>query len=232
MNFSWKIDPFDSKILGLNAAKITSIETVSDIKPLVDDLRKSDVDYAVFRFQSSRVDLAQGLEKSEFILVDGSIELETVLQKSKSESESLDNASLEDLPRLAEICKRAFNGSRFFNDPEISKSKARSVYSSWIKNSINGYADQVLIYKINKLIAGFVTLKTNRIDLIAVDPEYQGLGIGKKLVKSALKFLENKGFVKISIETQIQNIPAIRIYEGCGFRTVETYLTYRMLLKK
>jgi ribosomal protein S18 acetylase RimI-like enzyme len=59
-----------------------------------------------------------------------------------------------------------------------------------------------------------------------VGKEFQGNGIGKMLVKSALSYIKDSGGDNAKIETQIQNISAIRAYASCGFKAIETYLTF------
>jgi hypothetical protein len=39
------------------------------------------------------------------------------------------------------------------------------------------------------------------------------------------------GAKKSEIETQMANIPAIRAYQSCGFKIVDSYLTFRWAKK-
>ncbi|MCL5292731.1 MAG: GNAT family N-acetyltransferase [Actinobacteria bacterium] len=59
-----------------------------------------------------------------------------------------------------------------------------------------------------------------RILSIAVDPAYQGRGIGGKLTKAALDLLRASGIEKVMLEVREGNEAAYRIYTKFGFREV------------
>lgn len=61
-----------------------------------------------------------------------------------------------------------------------------------------------------------------RILSLAVLPEFQGSGIGRKLVEEGLKYLFNRNVSKIRLEVRPENIPAVNLYEGLGFRIVSS----------
>ena len=232
MNFSWKKDPFDSKILLYNTAKIDSIESVDDIQSLIEALKKEGIEYATYRLPSTQIEMAQNLEKLGFLLVDGSINFEADLRSiTIGEFENIEEAKESDLERLRDISGSSFSLTRFFNDPIISIDKAQSIYREWITNSLNGYADKVFVYKKEGKVLGYVTVKDRHIQLIAVESSHQGKGIGKKLIWAAVAHLKKRNLDKIFIETQIQNIKAIRAYTKCGFKAVDTFFTFRILLE-
>jgi ribosomal protein S18 acetylase RimI-like enzyme len=71
----------------------------------------------------------------------------------------------------------------------------------------------------DKVIAWCVASKSNNtalIDAIYVLPEYQGKGIGKKMMQIALEWLFS--FSEIRLEVAIYNENAIRFYEKFGFK--------------
>lgn len=55
----------------------------------------------------------------------------------------------------------------------------------------------------------------NRIGAIYILPTYQGMGIGKKLIKNALDWLGHKQSVFVNVV--IYNDQAINFYKACGF---------------
>lgn len=59
-----------------------------------------------------------------------------------------------------------------------------------------------------------------RILSIAVDPDYQGRGLGKKLTAAALDILRDSGVHKIMLEVREWNEAAYHIYKKFGFREV------------
>ncbi len=70
--------------------------------------------------------------------------------------------------------------------------------------------------------AGFIDFKENaksiKIMGLAVIPELQGKGIGKKLILEALEFAVRKGKEVVYLLVAMENSIAIRMYEEFGFR--------------
>lgn len=54
---------------------------------------------------------------------------------------------------------------------------------------------------------------------IAVVPAAQGQGVGKRLLQEFLKRYDS-AFPALSLSVRDDNVPALRIYEACGFRRV------------
>jgi len=52
---------------------------------------------------------------------------------------------------------------------------------------------------------------------IVVNPEFRGLGIGRKLLECGIQWAHEKGFPGVMLETQDNNVPACMLYQSCGF---------------
>lgn len=52
---------------------------------------------------------------------------------------------------------------------------------------------------------------------LAVDPAAQGRGIGRSLVRSSARWAAREGARSLMLNTQTDNVPAIRLYESEGF---------------
>ena len=52
---------------------------------------------------------------------------------------------------------------------------------------------------------------------IAVDPAYQGRGIGRRLMMFAIEFGIERGAACVLLEVRVSNSPALRLYRGLGF---------------
>jgi len=83
-----------------------------------------------------------------------------------------------------------------------------------------------LVALVNGKVAGYLgyhsptPLETNQHVLeidIAVDLPFQGMGIGKRLLKSAEEIFKEKGIKKLSLRVLETNKGAIRFYQKCGF---------------
>ena len=64
-----------------------------------------------------------------------------------------------------------------------------------------------------KLIAYFNLYCNN----LYVLKEYRKQGLAKKLVYYSFDFAKEKGFKKVMLNVAKDNVPAIKLYEGCGF---------------
>jgi len=61
---------------------------------------------------------------------------------------------------------------------------------------------------------------------LAVEPRYQGRGIGRELVLHALTALGRLGLGRMTVNTQADNLPSQRLYQSLGFR--ETGMRIRL----
>lgn len=82
-----------------------------------------------------------------------------------------------------------------------------------------GYLLKCKIYVATKeeKIVGFVGLRPHELSFLYVDPTFQNLGIGKKLMEFALKQLERP----IKLEVFTDNSAAKTLYEKYGFKVIE-----------
>jgi ribosomal protein S18 acetylase RimI-like enzyme len=52
---------------------------------------------------------------------------------------------------------------------------------------------------------------------LVVNPNYRGLGIGRKLLERGLQWARENDFPGVMLETQDDNVPACTLYQSCGF---------------
>lgn len=82
-----------------------------------------------------------------------------------------------------------------------------------------------LLHERNSRLAGFCWTKVHRehdpplgeIYVIAVDPDFQGLGLGRRLVLAGLDWLWRIGLEVGMLYVDRDNAPAVRLYESMGF---------------
>ena len=85
-------------------------------------------------------------------------------------------------------------------------------------------------------IAGYITGRTDTgskigwIPNLAVDPEYQGEGIGRKLIEHLLQHFRSEGMECAKIETLAQNEIGSTFYPSIGFQEVARQVHYVMPL--
>ena len=122
--------------------------------------------------------------------------------------------------------------SRFTNDPNLDKEKAKLIYVDWTRNSFSKENKHFVTYEEDNTSIGFIVFSINEniatIELVAVDREYQNKRIGKAMMIELDRFLyEVKNEVTlIKVGTQAENENAIRFYQNRGFKLVKINTIY------
>jgi mycothiol synthase len=62
--------------------------------------------------------------------------------------------------------------------------------------------------------------------VVGVDPADQGRGLGKLVTAAGLAHLRDGGSTGIHLYVEGDNTPAVRLYEGLGFRRTQTHVQY------
>ncbi len=52
---------------------------------------------------------------------------------------------------------------------------------------------------------------------LVVNPEYRGMGIGRKLLERGIQWARENGYPGVMLETQDDNVPACMLYQSAGF---------------
>ena len=61
---------------------------------------------------------------------------------------------------------------------------------------------------------------------LAVDPRYRGKGMARTLLTHFIQFLKNEKAYKVSLEVEVDNAPAIGLYESIGFKRLARLKDY------
>lgn len=85
------------------------------------------------------------------------------------------------------------------------------------------YSDisKLFVYQIERKIIGYAVLTVifdeAHLDNIAIDNKFRRQGLARELVLYILRYLENIGIHKITLEVRISNTAAINLYKSLGF---------------
>lgn len=82
--------------------------------------------------------------------------------------------------------------------------------------SINFNDFQVFCLVNGNLVAGFIGIADYKIEMLFLDPEYFGQGLGQMLLSYAVKELKAD-----KVDVNEQNIKALKFYQKFGFETFE-----------
>lgn len=107
--------------------------------------------------------------------------------------------------------------------------------SAWSKDDYiyelhdNPYGNY-FVYEEDNNIIGYVGVwiifEQAQITTIGVDKEFQGKGIGAKLLEYAIDYADNNSCEVISLEVRVSNEKAINLYEKAGFINVNVRKGY------
>lgn len=144
-------------------------------------------------------------------------------------------ATADDLPALGSIARTAHRHSRFYFDASFPDELCDSFYERWIRESVQGFADAVIVADAGGRALGYVTMhlddpNTARIGLLGVTGQARGRGIGGALARGAVSWAHEAGATDISVATQARNIPALHLYGGRGFLIESVGLWYHLWL--
>jgi ribosomal protein S18 acetylase RimI-like enzyme len=90
----------------------------------------------------------------------------------------------------------------------------------------------ILVAEENGRIVGYITsrldpaTKVGWIPNMAVEPDYQGRGVGRQLIEAALDLFRRHGMKYAKIETLDQNPVGQHLYPSCGFKEVARQVHY------
>ncbi len=137
-----------------------------------------------------------------------------------------------DVPTLRSIAARSHRDGRFHHDGGFPADRCDEFYATWIENSCKGFADTVLVARLDGRASGYISCHLDddagRIGLIAVGDDARGRGLGRALVAGSLEWFAEQGRTVATVVTQGRNVPALRLYETLGFRTRSVELWYHL----
>ena len=122
----------------------------------------------------------------------------------------------DDIDEIEAIENRAFPfpWSRNVLLGEINGESFSYVYVARLQER-SGEAGKIIGYHFFWLVADEVHILN-----IAVDPAYQGYGIGKQLMQFAIDFGRERGATSVLLEVRVSNTAAQELYASLGFRQI------------
>jgi len=123
--------------------------------------------------------------------------------------------------------------SRFFVDENFVNGEYEKLYTRWIDNSITGlFPFTVYVAIANGKLVGFITLSNKEgladIGLLAVSKEARGKGVATELITYVKNIAYENGLNTMQVVTQLDNSPAIKLYESQGFILNELVYIYHI----
>ncbi len=93
------------------------------------------------------------------------------------------------------------------------------------------YGSDLLVADIGGKVVGYIAVmdvdrETSKVVSLAVKKEFRRMGIGTRLLKSAIERCKERGKKKVMLEVRVSNYPAQRLYKKMGFKIVDVIPNY------
>ena len=123
-----------------------------------------------------------------------------------------------DLEACMGITLTELRDSRLYADPDVPFDLVQMEYKRRVAWAFEN--SMILVAKLELKIIGFVSLRENRVDLIAVKRDFRRKGIGRRLMEDCVSECAASGYDTILVATQGRNHQGRKFYEGMGFDLV------------
>jgi dTDP-4-amino-4,6-dideoxy-D-galactose acyltransferase len=228
---------FDSDLFGYNvySVHVAGLADSTVIKVVLSEARKVKAS-VVYLFTEEKLP-----DKHDEYLMDTKVTFKRLIVEADTSfdnkikeysSKNLDN-------RLLKLAVSAGVYSRFKIDKNFKRNEYEKLYKIWIEKSVSGeVANKIFVYIENDgSLVGFITVKLNpggigSIGLIAVDKNFRGKGIGAKLINRSLEYFFDNKCDTVTVATQLNNIPACKLYQKTGFTISEKIYCYHLWPEK
>lgn len=188
---------------------------------------EGDVNCAFLLLDANATDLIHDAERRGFRLMDVRVTLEATQGVARCYGRPVYD---EDVDTLAALARRSHKLTRFYADQRFPNERCDDLYETWIRKSIDGWADAVRLVTFAGHPVGYVTVHMDGTDsslgLIAVDEAARQRGHGHRLVMAALWEAWSRGAERMTVVTQGRNLAAQRMFQRAGFVTSKTELWF------
>ena len=156
---------------------------------------------------------------------------------------TIDNYRPGDEQRMSDIAAGAFSRfTRYALDFMLPRDKVEQFF----RDEALGYARRararhedfaVFVTRRDRIVVGYIVVGIDQVRSqhfgltwgviisLAVDPDYHHQGIGTALIRRAKEWFHEKDCDYLEVLTDLNNIAAIRAYEGAGFRAIYSSIT-------
>jgi len=222
---------WDSDFFGLRIARLEETELApEDVHALEDAVRAQGLD-CVYFLAGEEV-APERAAAAGFQAVDERVTLELrPLSPAAAPHPGVRPAAPGDESALEDIAGEAHRDTRFFADARFPRQRSVDLYRTWIRNSLHGGADAVLVAGDGSDPAGYATAHLRpgglgEIGLVGVAARARGRGRGRALVLAVVEWLRDRGCTRVQVVTQGRNAAALELYRRAGFHIVRRQTWY------
>ena len=137
----------------------------------------------------------------------------------------------DDLPALEALAQDSYTESRFYFDARFPRSAVSLMYKVWVRQSVEGQAELVLVLEAEGHAAGFITChllgeRQGQCRLGGLEVNLRGRGLGMFLYDGALRWFARQEVETVIYVTQARNVAAQRLFQKLGFLTQSVQIWY------
>lgn len=149
-------------------------------------------------------------------------------------------AAPEDLPKIEKIYHAAYRGlESYAYEDHWTPEERRLLSREYLQWAYDEEPEGFFVVEVSGEPAGFVAVHTwgrgetrqGEIVEIAVDPQRQGLGLGKRLLDRAEAYAHRRGCRRLILWVGVGNARAIRLYKRRGYREATRYERWMKMVK-
>lgn len=141
------------------------------------------------------------------------------------------SAVVEDAKELIDLIKRLDNETTFLLREPDEFNLTLEQEQNFIKDKIDSEGSLFILAELDGKIIGTCGLQgsyrkrlRHTANLgIAISKDYWGLGIGRKLIETAVEWAKSSGISRITLEVDTRNYRAISLYTKVGFEVEGTF---------
>jgi len=243
---------FDTRLFGFPCYALAHFQVSDDsdfvtrdrlLKAALDRLARKGTRLVSARTNALETSAMLAVQRSRFVYMDTTMRYAFDLGPSPPPIQStvlLREARDEDQDSLTEIAA-TYTENRFHYDPKIPRDKADEMYRLWIRNSLRGDADWIVVAELDGKPVGFTTNK-NHPELItdrggwvgemvfsAVSPQARGRDVYTSMIHAGLLHFHGAADL-VYLGCLASNVAVQRAWQRLGFRVTSAACSFHRWL--
>lgn len=220
---------WDSEHFGFGVARVLAPRLEESRTALIDEwCAENGVRCLYFLAEAEDAESSRVAAESGFRVVDvritGRRSLAEDLPSAGPEGVEVAEARETQLGYLHSLAARSYRGSsRFYFDGEFPPERCDALYEAWIDRGFADAERTVMVASLNGEPVGYQVVGPPNaagdrwLELLAVDSNHHGAGIGGELLAATMRELRSAGAGRTGTDLSTRNIPSMRLHERLGF---------------
>jgi len=243
LQLSASIVPWDSAVFGRPVVAIDQIDVVDEsaaqreFEEFERWLERGGVHLVSCRLSHAKLRESMFLETRGFRFVETVMHprLTNFRAADFTESEaSVAIAVADDLPGLCAIAEHAFHHERYYVDPRVERFVTGQRYRRWVESALEHPRQRLVAGRWrDQLTALFIIEDVEPAStywhLVAVAPEWQGRGHGRKVFEAMLRWHAARCVSTVTTTTSARNVAMQNLCASLGFRMLPPEMTLHLV---